>query len=1151
MLLLSLFTGLPAVMVLACCPVFAQSNSATLSGIVTDPSGAVVVGANVVATREATGVSQSTKTNRTGLYAFPELVPGSYNLAVTSQGFKQYVEQGLVLQTQDTVAQNVTLEIGAESQTVNVSSETALMNSQNATVSTVVDRQTVANMPLNGRSFQGLITLSPGVATVATGLLTPGQFVVNGQRSDTNSFTVDGVSANVASPLTSSLNTNGTGSTPTNSATGGFNGMVSVDALQEFRINTSSFAPEFGRSPGGQISLTSRGGTNDFHGDVFDYFRNTVLDANDWFLNAAGQPRGVVRQNDFGGVVGGRIIKDRLFYFVSYEGLRLQSPSPAVVVVPTQAARTLAAAANDNGVVGYMAQFLNAFPLPDGNPATPCVSDATCSANYTAVLPGTSILDSISVRVDYSVNKRMTLFGRYSHSPSSLSTASTVTTTALQEGNDVYTAGWTYAINNTITNDLHFNFTHTTLLKSQNPLSYTGSLSTIFPPGFAQPPSIYAPQTMSINFSLFPGSDAFVSAPAAANHGNDQRSIADTISLVKGSHELKLGGDFRALYPSFDQSNFSWNTAFNQVTAVARVTANVCPSNVLPAGAGTTVSGLICGRATLSNIQHNVPRHFLFREYSFFGQDTWKATKRLTVTYGARWDIDPAVEWTNGFPGFSVNQNSFNLSDLTGVTLNPLGTPTFQTRWGNVAPRLGLAYQLSADPKRGRVVRAGYGVFYDTGNQVFAIATSPFNSRLNNIGAGGGAPVGILQFPLTIANATYVTPVIIPNPPPFPIALGSDNLVDPNFKVPFIHEMNLTLEQQLGSNQTVSIAYVGALGRHLIGDLIYPPKETNPAVLGNGTVGDTLNLFGNYSGSSYHALQVKVQRRFSQGMGFIASYTWSHSIDNGSVNGPPPSQAALPTAARLSTNLPVAGIRGSSDFDVRQILALSLVYDIPTPFAGNTVFSAILGHWSADPIYHYQGAPPLDILAGVQSPLGGVVFNQRPNLIPGIPIYVSGSDCARQYAADQGFNICAGGRALNNAPVSATAAATVGCLSPTARNARGAFCTPAPIGTQAVSGNFGRNIVRGLPLQELDLSIHREFPFHENIRLRFQADAFNLFNHPSFGPETTTMNTPTFGETTSMANSSLGLNAGSGSGFNPIFSTGGPRNFQFALKLFF
>ena len=1132
-------------------PLFAQSDAADLSGTVTDPSGAILNGAAVKAINEDTGLTQVTRTNSAGLFSFSNLLPGRYSVAVKNTGFKELIRIHVVLHVGDTVSQNFALEVGSSSESVSVTADTVLVNTEDATVGTVVERQVIENMPLNGRSFQGLISLSPGVAMVTALASSTGQFVVNGQRSDTNYFTVDGVSANVGSPITGSLSSNGTGTTPMNSATGGYNNMVSVDALQEFRISTSSFAPEFGRSPGGQISMVSRAGTNAFHGDVFDYLRNTVLDANDWFLNAAGKGRGAVRQNDFGGVAGGPIKKNKLFFFVSYEGLRLQAPSPAVKQVPTQAARNLAAASNLGGITGYMAQFANAYPLPDGNPATPCTSFTTCTANYTASFPGQSSLNSTSGRIDYSIGQNLILFGRYTHSPSSLEIDNSVIATAIAEGNDVYTAGLTWVIGGSMSNDLRFNDTHTSLVLGKNPLNFKGTLSTIFPSGFAQPASSYLsnPGSMSIQIGGL-ATDTFILASQNANNGNDQQNYTDTFSWVKGSHRLKLGVDYRELDPAYDQSNFNWNNTFAQNTtslAGFPATSNVCPLTALPAGSSATVPGYICGLATTSNLQHNFVQHFRYRQYSSFAQDTWKITGHLTLTYGVRWDINPAFQWTSNNPGFSIQSSSFSPSNLSAVNINPLGTAAYPTAWGNVAPRVGAAYQLSDDAKWGRVLRAGYGIFFDTGAQAGNSLSNPFNGRINNIGSGAIAPT--VQFPISTANSFYVTP------PSARVTLpvsngGTDTLIDPGFKLPYVHEMNVTIEQRLGAKQTLTVGYVGAFGRHLLGEKIYPPANGNPAVfaqinpLTGATTADALVVFGNYSSSSYHSLQTKFQRQFANGLSAVASYTWSHSIDDASLNSQV-STITLPTAAAVASGSPTALLRGSSDFDVRHNAALSLVYDLPGP--SRALAGAILGHWSIDPIYHFQSAAPIDLLTGNVGSLGATTYSQRPNLIPGVPVYVYGVDCAAQNRG-QG---CPGGVELNTAPVSASVAAGAGCLAPTATNSKGAFCTPLNVGSQAVSGNLGRNAVRGFSLQELDFSLHRDIPIRESIRVRLQADMFNVFNHPSFGPEGGTLNSTTFGATTTMANTSLGSNTNSGAGFNPIFNTGGPRNFQFALKLFF
>lgn len=509
-----------------------------------------------------------------------------------------------------------------------------------------------------------------------------------------------------------------------------------------------------------------------------------------------------------------------------------------------------------------------------------------------------------------------------------------------------------------------------------------------------------------------------------------------------------------------------------------------------------------------------------------------------------RWDINPAFQWTSANPGFSGQASSFNPSNLSNIAINPLGTPPFPTTWGNFAPRVGLAFEQSSSPKWGRVIRVGYGIFYDTGSQV-SNPSNPFNGRFNNQGSGAIAPT--VQYPVSTANILYLTP------PAARVTLpvsngGTDALIVPNFKLPYVHQINVTLEQHFGAMQTLTVGYVAALGRRLIGGLLYPAGSGNPAVFAQinpitGAVTPDSLVLGNNSSSNYQSLQSKFQRQFARGLAAVASYTWSHSIDDASQNGL--GTSVLPTAATLSTGSPVDLLRASSDFDIRHIVALSLVYDIPSP--SNPVAKAILGHWSFDPIYHYQTAIPIDILTGGSGALGGTSYSQRPNLIPGVPVYVTGAACATQNNG-QG---CPGGIQLNTAPVPASVAAAAGCIAPTATNAKGAFSTPALVGSQTVSGDLGRNAARAFPLQELDFSIHRDFPIREQIRIRFQADMFNVVNHPSFGAMGGTVNATAFGTTTSMANAGLGANSSSGAGFNPIFNTGGPRNFQFALKLFF
>jgi len=305
----------------------AQTGVASLVGTVRDPQGAVIPGVEVEATHIDTGVATNALTNDAGIYAFTGLQPGRYRLVVSKQGFKQVVIEDLVLSVQDKREQNFSLALGSASETVTVEASAVTIDTQDASVSTVVDRQFAENLPLNGRSFQTLIDLTPGVVVTASNGSDSGQFSVNGQRAASNYWMVDGVSANVGSSAWLGGNQIA-GATGTTSVLGGTNSLVSVDAMQEFRIQTSTFAPEFGRTPGAQISIVTRSGTNQFHGSLFEYLRNDALDANNWFNTAQSPPlpKAEERQNDFGGTLGGPIWKDKTFFFFSYEGLRLRLP---------------------------------------------------------------------------------------------------------------------------------------------------------------------------------------------------------------------------------------------------------------------------------------------------------------------------------------------------------------------------------------------------------------------------------------------------------------------------------------------------------------------------------------------------------------------------------------------------------------------------------------------------------------------------------------------------------------------------------------------------------------------------------------------------------------------------------------------------------
>jgi len=1020
---------------------FAQSTNAELSGRITDPNGLQVPKVKIEAVNVLTNVAASTETNEVGLYTFVSLQPGIYRVVVQKEGFDSIVKPDVELHVEDHVVINFALRIGSITTSVTVEGGAPLINTQDASVSTVVDRQFVENMPLNGRSFQTLIALTPGV------VLTPvtvggeqGQFSVNGQRANANYFTVDGVSANVGTVTGSiALNQSVGGSLPALSALGGTNSLVSVDAMQEFRIQTSSFAPEFGRSPGGQVSIATRSGTNDLHGTAFEYFRNDVLDANDWFSNRNGLPKPAERQNDFGGVIGGPIAKDKTFFFFSYEGLRLRQPLSQETVVPDSASRQAAPAA--------IQPFLNVFPISNG----PQLGAGLAQFNGSYSNPST--LDAYSFRMDHTINSKLTIFGRYNYSPSDavLRGANSVlsNTQAATFSTQTFTLGLAESMTKKVSNEVRANYSNVRAGSKFNLDTFGGAVplpdSLMFPTGYSS-----ANGTFEFDISN-------VGVPSAGNLGiSEQRQVnfVDNLSLTTGAHQMKFGVDYRWLSP------FTAGVTYTQFAFFSGVT-----------GPGGAVSGV----APFVAVDALQPVALLTRNFSLYGQDTWKATPRLTFTYGLRWDINPAPKGKNSANDlFTV----LGLDNPATMTLAPRGTPLYSTTYGNVAPRLGVAYQLKQGPSWGQILRGGFGVFYDLGSGGVGAATANFPffafKSLSNV-----------PFPLTAQEAA--PPLLSTNPPVSNIIVTESDL-----KLPRTYQWNVAVEQSFGASQTLSITYLGALGRDLLRQdaLAFPNADF-------GFVAVTRNT----ATSDYNALQLKFQRRLSRGLQALASYTFSHSLDIASSdmsNFNTPGSVANPNVDR-----------GNSNFDVRHSFSGALTYDVPA-VRGQKLARAIIGNWSLDSFVMARSAVPVDLIGGFSFG-GGTVFQARPNLVTGMPLYLSGA----QYP---------GGKAFNPAAFS-----------------------PAP---NLQQGDFGRNVVRGFGAWQADFAVRRQFHLTERIGLQFRTEFFNIFNHPNFGNPNNILGNPLFGQSTQTLASSLG-SGGANGGFNPLYQIGGPRSVQLALKIQF
>jgi len=703
--------------------------------------------------------------------------------------------------------------------------------------------------------------------------------------------------------------------------------------MQEFRIQTSSFAPEFGRTPGGQISIVTRSGTNSFHGALFDYFRNSVLDANDWFGNFNHLPKPEERQNDFGGVVGGPVFKDKTFFFFSYEGLRLRQPSTQETAVPDPASRLQAPAA--------IQPFLNAYPIANG------AELGGGLAQFNASFSVPSSLDAYSIRVDHVINSKLNLFGRYNYSPSSLdqrapfSRPDLSTTESFSSSLQTLTVGLAELIKPGLSNEVRVNYSNDRISTKFALDNIGGAVpfpdSLVFPSGFS---------SMNSAFELIILGSGELAEGKFATDEQRQVNVLDNLSVTTGSHQLKFGVDYRWLSP------FVSPLSYGQFAEFTGLTAN-------PGGA-------LSGRAAFGEPETLQGDALLVHNFSVYGQDTWKITPRLTVTYGLRWDINPPPKGKN-----SANEpfTVVGLNDPATMTLAPRGTPLYQTTYGNVAPRVGVAYQLAGIRNWGAVFRAGFGTFYDLGAGSLGGSSSYFPFSRFKI-------IPLAPLPLSPQNAA--PPVLTLNPPVSGIVVA-----DPHLKLPRTYEWNVALEQSLGRNQSLSVTYIGAAGRDLLRvTYLFNPNPNFQSV----------NLTNNTAASYYHALQLKFQRRLSRGLQAVASYSFSHSIDTASTD-----------AFANYLNTPGGGSyqnvdRGDSDFDIRQSFTAGVTYDLPAPGSQKVVHAAF-GGWSLDTFVIARSAPPDDIVGAIYFAAGTALY-PRPNVNPGVPLELHGP----QYSGGKIFN---------------------------------------------------------------------------------------------------------------------------------------------------
>jgi hypothetical protein len=713
----------------------------------------------------------------------------------------------------------------------------------------------------------------------SAGVGSSGEISVNGQRTEANYYTIDGISANTGASVSSAGYPGGgfSGATPQESALGTTQSLVSIDALEEFRESTSSYSAEYGRTPGGQFSFSTRSGTNVYHGTAFDFLRNDALDAKNYFdINKLSE-----RQNDFGGTLGGAIRiphvydgRDKTFFFFSYEGLRLQQPQAAQLYeVPSTNFRQIAPVA--------LQPFLDAFPTTTSPDLGNGLADLTIG--YSAP----SRLDTTSIRIDHSFGDRFKIFGRYSDVPSQNESRQPTDLAQVNETTrniKTFVFGASSVFTPNIADEFRFGLTGNDY-KSNRYLDNFGG---------ATPFSIGTVPGLDngswLTFFLFYGLYPYYLIEPQSNRQR-QVNIVDSLTENYHRHNFKYGVDYRRLVTSEELPPL-WEVGY--YFSEASVLANQ------PAGLFVYTQSI------------NMKAHS--SNFSLYAQDDWQATKRMSISYGVRWDVNPPPFDANGNTPYTLDQ----ITDLSTAVIAPKNTPLWKTTYGNFAPRVGVAYQLSTKAGWESVLRAGGGLFYDTGTTLsaegyYGVGTTGFG---NYTGQG--------PFPATLAQVQATPKPSASSPYNAPVFA-----FDPNLKLPYTGQWNVAIEQALGSQQALTINYVGSAGRRLLTQQFYEPQDL-PVPNENFSGGSGLYITTGAASSDYNSLQVKFDRKLSHGLQALASYTWSHAIDNATTNF---------TVYELE--------RSSSDYDIRNNFQVALSYNVGGHYA-NPVVAYVLTHWALD-----------------------------------------------------------------------------------------------------------------------------------------------------------------------------------------------------------
>lgn len=1090
---------------------FAQTDTARLQGTVTDPNDAAVAGATVTVTNTGTGREVSVPTSDLGYYTVSALPAGHYRVEVAQKGFKKTVRE-LDLQIAQVGVADFRLEVGAVTESITVEAGSPVINPADSAIGGVVVGRQVSELPLNGRNFTQLALLVPGVTRgVITGAATGvngnaetfragetygAALAVNGLRAQNNNFILDGVDNNEALVNTIVF-------------------FPPADAIDEFRVQTSVAPAQFGRAGGALVVTSVKSGTNDWHGSAFWFNRNTNFQARDFFNNG---PTPGYNRNQFGGTVGGPIIKNRLFIFGDYQGLRKKLPgsndtatvptdlmrkgdfsellagagpvdnptgltAPIIILDPTTGTQFMGNGAQPNVIpsnrinsVGLA--YLNAFPEPNCN----ATIDSRCHSiyqNYRNVRNTIENWNDFDVRTDYILNSKNSIFGRFSRGRADETNTTRLTTLPSGFGSGTNfnhpwgaSIGWTDTISQFLISETRIGFVHTTY-------------------GYQNP---FNGQQLCVKLGIVNCNTPLLGGIALIGGWNNQieytgdygpflvpqtgYTFGEVLSWARGKHTFKFGGTIIRrqlnLYRPLAGKGYFF------------LSGNGINGNHVNTGYET--SDLLAG--FVDRYDHGTNYGMVGTrswENGFFAQDDWRIRPRLTLNLGVRYDLLTwPVEVLNRQANFDLQTGALLVAGLTGTS-----RAGASNNYNNFAPRVGFAYQLTGDGKT--ILRGGFGMFYflDRGGINNQLAQNPPFSGVNSASYSNGYRItlsGALPCQPTCTqaqlNATQATG---------PLPSGNFTNLDlnkptgvsviavlPFNATPQVMQWNLQVQRQLGTNSSVSLAYVGDHGKNLTRNYnanqqLYGQSSagSNPNRSLNPNLGGSITTQDNSGKSDYHSLQAQYERRLTNGLQFTGAFTWSKTIDDACGN-------LDVCAPQLYTNYQIE--RGRADIDQSYGMVLSSLYELPFGRGkrwGHDLSRALdfaVGGWQMNGIYTLHSGLPFSVT------VDGNPGATRADLV-GKPVVQPGN--LNQYMTTSAFAIPA-----------------------TTTYPDGSTTFNAP-------GTSGRNILRGPGASNLDFAIFKNFALTERYKAQFRFQAYNLTNTPHFGNPNSNLSRSTFGQITS------------------------------------